>query len=288
MSENKKKVGLVLEGGSMRAMFTAGVLDIFLDENIQVDGIIGVSAGALFGPNYFSKQKGRALRYNKNYCNDKRFMSFRNFLLTGNLVGKQFAFYDMTTKYDIFDNETYMQNNTGFYATVTNVETGEAEYLEVNDASKDMEVLRATGALPFFSEIVEVNGNKYMDGGVADSIPVLKCKEMGYEKIIVVLTRPITYRKEPYPTFMQKAIDLKYKKYPLFTETLRKRYEKYNQTVETIIDLENKKEIFVIRPSEPITLQTIERDPNKLQEVYDLGIKDCKARLDDLKQYLEN
>lgn len=286
MSESKK-VGLVLEGGSMRAMFSAGVLDTLMDENIIVDGIIGVSAGALFGPNYFSKQKGRALRYNKNYCKDKRFMSFRNFLLTGNLVGKQFAFYDMTTKYDIFDNETYMQNNTGFYATVTNVETGDAEYLEVNDASSDMEVLRATGALPFFSRIVEINGKKYLDGGVADSIPVLKCKDMGYEKTIVVLTRPITYRKEPYPAVMQKAIDIKYRKYPKFVDAIKNRYKKYNETVELIIDYENKKELFVIRPSTDILLHTIERDPNRLQEVYDLGVKDCKAKIAALKSYLE-
>jgi len=122
----QKKVGLVLEGGSMRGMFTAGVLDTFMDEKIRVDGIIGVSAGALFGPNYFSKQRGRALRYNKRFCKDRRNMSFWNFLFTGNLVSKQFAYYDITLKYDLFDNETFMINNTGYFATATNIETGKA------------------------------------------------------------------------------------------------------------------------------------------------------------------
>lgn len=281
------KIGLVLEGGSMRAMFTAGVLDTFMDENISIDGIIGVSAGALFAPNFYSNQKGRALRYNKRFCNDKRYMSFKSWLKTGNLVNKEFAFYEMTNVLDVFDNDTYMNNKGDFFATVTNVETGKAEYLAVNDASCDMEILRATGALPVFSEIIEVNGNKYLDGGVADSIPVLKCKEMGYDKIIVVLTRPIEYKKEPYPMIMQKVVERKYKKYPNFVNALKNRYLNYNQTIQTIVDLENKKEIFVIRPTEDIKLQTIERNPEKLQVVYDLGVKVCKERLEDLKLYLK-
>ena len=127
------KVGLVLEGGAMRGMYTAGVLDVLMENDIKVDGIIGTSAGALFGPNYFSKQKGRVIRYNKRFCKNRRYMSLWNFIFTGNVIGKKFAFYDVTTKYDIFDNQTFMKNNTGFYAVATNVETGKPEYLKINN-----------------------------------------------------------------------------------------------------------------------------------------------------------
>lgn len=281
------KVGLVLEGGSMRALFSAGVLDTFMDENIKIDGIIGVSAGALFGPNYFSKQKGRALRYNQRFCKDVRNISLLSFILTGNLVNKKFAYYDITTKYDIFDNETYMKNNTGYYAAVTNIETAQAEYLELNDVLKDMEVLRATAALPILCRIVPINHKKYLDGGIADSIPVLKCKEMGYDKIIVVLTRPIEYRKKPLNDKVLKLVKLLYKKYPKFIQLMENRHERYNEQVELVKKMEENKEIFVIRPTSPIHLKTIERNPDDLQEVYDLGIKDCKNKLNELKEYLK-
>ena len=290
MTEAKKpKIGLVLEGGSMRGMFTAGVLDIFMDENIPVDGIIGVSAGALFGPNYFSKQRGRVIRYNKRFCKNRRYMSFPSLLFTKNLVNKQFAFYDVTYKYDIFDNDTFMQNNTGYYVTVTNVETGEPEYLEMPSIAEDsngLEILRASSALPFFSELIEINEKKYLDGGISDSIPVLKCKEMGYDKIIVILTRPLEYRKKPLSNAVLKLTELKYKNYPNFIKTMESRYERYNQTVETILDMEAKGEIFVIRPSEPINLKTIERNPDELQKVYDLGIQDAQKQMRDLEKYL--
>ena len=282
------KIGLVLEGGSMRGMFSAGVLDTFMDENIKVDGIIGVSAGALFGPNYFSNQKGRALRYNQRYCKDLRFISMPSFLLTGNIVNKQFAFYDVTYKYDVFDNNTYVKNNTGYLVTVTNVETGEAEYLPLNDVYTGLEILRASSALPFFSKIVEIDGKKYLDGGIADSIPVLKAKELGYDKIIVITTRPLDYRKEPISSVMMKVIQRKYKKYPKFVETMKNRDKCYNETLDIIKKMEDHNEIFVIRPSEPIHLGTIERNPDNLQSVHDLGVKVCKERLDALKEYLHD
>lgn len=286
--KRETKIGLVLEGGSMRGMYTAGVLDTFMDAGVNVDGMIGVSAGALFGPNYFSKQKGRVIRYNKRFCKDHRYMSLLSFLFTGNIVNKKFAFYDVTTKYDIFDNDTFKKNNRGYYVTVTNVETGEAEYLEVKDILEEMEKLRASAAIPFVSHMVEIEGKKYLDGGISDSIPVIKCKSMGYDKVIVVLTRPIDYRKEPLSEKILKLMSVKYKKYPHFIDTMKNRYVRYNKTVETIIDMENKKEIFVIRPSEAIKLKTVERNSANLQAVYDLGVKDCKSRIEELMEYLRS
>ena len=150
-----------------------------------------------------------------------------------------------------------------------------------------MEVLRATSAMPFVAKIIEIENNKYLDGGLTDSIPLEKCKELGYDKIIVVLTRPIDYRKKPLSSKLLKFVELKYRKYPNFIETMKKRYIDYNQTVETIIDLENKKEIFVIRPTKPIHLSAIVRNPDDLQEVYDLGVHDGLNRIEELKEYLK-
>lgn len=276
-------IGLVLEGGAMRGLYTAGVLDVFLDNNIKVDGIIGVSAGVLFGVNYLSRQKGRAIRYNKRFAKDKRYMGMRSFITTGNIINKDFAYYEIPFKIDVFDEETFEKSNTDFWATVTNIETGEAEYLKLNNVFEQMELLRATSAMPIVSEIIEIDGKKYLDGGVSDSIPVEKCKSMGYDKIIVILTRIIEYRKKKASSTLAK---IKYKEYPKLIETMENRYKKYNETVEKIIDMEDKKEIFVIRPSKDLGLKRIEKDVDKLQAMYDLGVSDCKKQLEDLKEYI--
>ena len=279
------KVGLVLEGGAMRGMYTAGVLDIFLDNEMKFDGIIGVSAGVLFGVNYLSKQRGRVIRYNKKFLKDKRYMGFWSLLTTGNIINKDFSFYEVPQKLDVFDNETFMKSDIDFFATVTNVETGEPEYIKLNDLFAQMEVLRATSAMPYVSQIVELENGKYLDGGVSDSIPVEKCKEMGYDKVIVILTRPLDYRKKKPKEFIAKTY---YRKYPKFAKTLNNRYKRYNDTVEKIIELENKKEIFVIRPSKTLKIKRIEKDAGKLQEMYDLGLEDGQKVLEDLKKYLQN
>jgi len=282
----KQKVGMVLEGGGMRGMYTAGVLDTLFENNIKVDGIIGVSAGALFGVNYFSNQKGRALRYNKRFCNDKRYMSKKSLLLTGNLINKDFTFYKITKELDVFDNETFKKNNKDFYAVVTNVETGKPEYIKVTDVYEQLEVMRATSAIPFVSKMIEVDGKKYLDGGISDSIPVEKCMELGYEKIIVVLTQPINYRKMYLSKRKLMLVKMKFRKYPNLIKTMTRRHYEYNTVVENIIDYEKKKSIFVIRPSEKIDIDLIERNPEKIQEVYNMGVEDCKKMMNRLKKYL--
>ncbi len=278
------KVGLVLEGGAMRGMYTAGVLDVFIDENIKVDGIIGVSAGVLFGVNLLSKQRGRVIRYNKKYAKDKRYMGMKSLIKTGNIINSDFAFYEVPTKLDKFDEETFEKSNTDFFATVTNVETGEAEYIKVKDVFKQMELLRATSAMPYVSKIVEYENKKYLDGGISDSIPVEKCKELGFDKIIVVLTRPIEYRKKKPNKMIAKIF---YKKYPNLAKTINNRYINYNNSVEKVIELEKEKSIFVIRPTKTIKIKRIERDPEKLQEMYNLGIEDAKNKIKELKKYIE-
>lgn len=278
------KVGLVLEGGAMRGMYTAGVLDIFMDNNINIDGIVAVSAGVLFGVNYPSKQRGRAIRYNKRFAKDKRYMGTSCLLKTGNIVSRDFSFYEVPYKLDVFDEETYEKSNTDFYAGITNVDTGKIEYVKIDNVFKQMEVLRATSAMPFVSKFVKLDENNYLDGGISDSIPVEKCKELGYDKIIVVLTRPIEYRKKKGNQVIPKLF---YNKYPNLVNVINNRYKNYNETVEKIIDMENKKEIFVIRPSKTLKIARIERNVDKLQEMYDLGILDAKNKMDSLKKYLE-
>ena len=279
------KVGLVLEGGAMRGMYTAGVLDTFLENNIEVDGIIGVSAGVLFGVNYLSKQKGRVIRYNKRFINDRRYMGLWSLLTTGNIINKEFSFYEVPQKLDVFDNDTFMKSKIDFWATVTNMETGNAEYIKLDDLFAQMEVLRATSAMPYVSRIVELENGKYLDGGISDSIPVEKCKELGFDKVIVVLTRPLDYRKRKPKEFLAKTY---YRKYPKFAKTLNNRYKMYNETVEKIIDMENKNEIFVIRPTRLVKVKRIEKDPNKLQEMYELGIEDAKNSLEKLNEYIKS
>ena len=277
------KTGLVLEGGAMRGMFTAGVLDVFLDEGVKIDGILGVSAGALFGVNFPSKQRGRALRYNKQYLHDKRYMGMHSLLTTGNIVNKDFAFYELPFTLDPFDQQAFAESQIDFYVTLTNVESGEAEYFKISDVFAQMELFRATSAMPFVSKIVEINGKKYLDGGIADSIPLQKCRQLGYDKIIVILTRPLDYRKSKTNPFI---FNLFYKKYPNLVNSLNRRYMNYNQTVEDIIRLHDNKDIFVIRPSRTLPIKRLEKDLAKVQAMYDLGIADGRQALGELKEYL--
>ena len=168
------RVGLVLEGGAMRGMYTAGVLDRFLDHDIHVDAIVGVSAGACFGCNLFSKQRGRALRYNQRFAGDKRNVSLRSLITTGDIVNREFAYYVVPRQYDLFDEETFEKSGGEYWVTVTNVDTGEAEYMRMYNLLEEIEKLRASAQMPFCSRMVEIDGKKYLDGGIADSIPYIR------------------------------------------------------------------------------------------------------------------
>lgn len=285
MEEVKKlmKIGLVLEGGAMRGMYTAGVLDTFLDKDFWVDGIISVSAGALFGVNYPSRQKERAIRYNKKFISDKRYISFKSLVSTGNIVNKDFAFYEVPFKYDVFDNKTFKESDIDFYVAVTNLQTAQSEYVKLIDPLAQMEVLRATSAMPYVSRPVEIDGLPYLDGAIADSIPVEQMQKLGYDKIIVILTRTLDYRKSKPMTWIAKWF---YRRYPHFADAVNQRYAMYNQQVENVINLAEKGDIFVIRPSVDLKIKRIEKDPNKLQAMYELGMKDMQLQWKNLLDYL--
>lgn len=277
------KIGLVLEGGAMRGMFTAGVLDVLLDEQIAVDGAVTVSAGALFGINYPAKQRGRVLRYNLKYLHDKRYMGWHSLFTTGNVVNKAFAFYELPFTLDPFDQATFAASQVDFWVTLTNIETGEPEYVKITDAFAQMEALRATSAMPMVSRVVEIEGKKYLDGGISDSIPLDKAMALGYDKIIVILTRPLDYRKKPSNNWLFKLF---YRNYPKLIERWANRYAEYNQAVEKVIEMEKAGKIFVIRPSESLDINRLEKDLAKVQAMYDLGVKDGRAALSELKDYL--
>ena len=283
----KNKICFVLEGGALRGLYTAGVLDALYENKIDIDCIIGVSAGALFGVNYFSDQPKRVLRYNKRFCNDKRYISIRSLILTGNVVNKKFAYYKVTKELDPFDQETFVKNAKPFYAVATNVETGKAEYILLERPIDQLEELRATSAMPFLSRIVKIGDKKYLDGAVADSIPIKKAEEMGYDKIVVVLTQPDGFVKQELNEKQANKVSKRYKKYPNFIKTSINRPKEYNKTLEYINKKEKSNDIFVFKPKKSIDINPIKKTPEQLEEIYNLGYEDGINRLKELNSYLK-
>lgn len=279
------KTGLVLEGGAMRGMYTAGVLDVFMEQGITFDGVIGVSAGAISGCSYISGQIGRTIRYNMKYCRDRRMMSFYSFLTTGDLVGRKFCYENIPEKLDPFDYDSFRNSPIPFYVTCTNLATGRPEYLRLQDIRTQMDYMRASASMPYVSHIVETEGKKLLDGGCSDSIPVRRFMEMGYTKNVVVLTRPADYRKKPGKS---RLADLCYRDYPAFAQRLKQRSQDYNRTVEDVQQLEREGKIFVIRPKTPLEIGRMSHDPEKLRRVYQRGRADALAALAPMKGWLES
>lgn len=283
MSDNNR-LGLVLEGGGMRGVYTAGVLDFFLEENFFVDGVIGVSAGAVQAVNFVSRQEKRGFRVIATYVNDKRYMSFRSLLLTGDLFNRKFCYERIPNELDPFDYETFRNSSTRCYATATNVLTGEASHLELKDLRDDMDKLRASGSLPLVSNLVNIDGIPHLDGGIADSIPFEAFRRMGYGKCIVVLTRAKGYRKSP--NRLMPIIRLKYRKYPRFVAACENRFRVYNETLDALEAAEARGDVFVIRPQKTVEVARLERNASKLEALYREGFAEAKERFDDLKRFI--
>ncbi|MBQ8555590.1 MAG: patatin family protein [Clostridia bacterium] len=276
------KTGLVLEGGGVRGMYSAGVLDVFMEHGVSFDGMIGVSAGAIHGCSYLSGQKGRSIRYYRKYLTDWRFMSLRSWITTGDIVGADFCYHELPDKLDVYDHDAFLRCGVPYYAVCTNVETGKPEYLRITDMRAQIDVLRASASLPYFSRIVEVAGGKYLDGGCADSIPVEAFQRMGYERNVVVLTRDASYRKSPEMGRLPKLV---YRKYPAFVKALQERHTMYNSQVALIEKLEAEGRIFVIRPQAPLEIGRLEKDVAKVQAVYDAGRADAEKAMASLKAW---
>lgn len=279
------KTGLVLEGGAMRGMYTAGVLDVLLEHQVQVDGVIGVSAGAVFGCNYKSKQIGRVIRYNRAYCRDPRYMSIRSLIRTGDLYGEQFCYHELPDHLDPFDKEAFRNNPVEFYVTCTDVHTGKPVYHKCSTGDEtDTQWMRASASMPLVSRVVSVDGYDLLDGGVSDSIPVSWFRSQGYTRSIVVLTRQEGYAKKK--SRMQPAFSWALRKYPALAQAMAERADMYNKELAEVKRLQESGEIFVLRPSRPITISRTERNPEKLQEVYELGRGDGEAQLAAMEAFL--
>lgn len=277
----KLKTALVLEGGAMRGMYTAGVLDVFEKAGLEFDGIIGVSAGALFGVNYLSKQPGRVIRYNKRFNRDRNYMGLLPLLKTGNIIDTKYAYERVPRKLDPFDNVTYKKSKVPFYAVVTNVETGRAEYIRVKDVFKQMDVLRASGSMPFVSLPVKIGDNLYLDGAIADSIPYEHMLKLGYDRLVVVLTKDPGYVKKPINKLL---VALKYRRrFPAFARAVADRHIMYNDEMDRLNRLEKAGVATVLRPSRKVKIKKTETDPAKLQALYNVGVADGKNYLKKLR-----
>lgn len=277
------KVGLVLEGGGMRGLYTAGVLDVMMDHHFMPDVVCGTSAGVTFGVNLLSQQRGRVLRYNCRYIGERRYISLHSWLTTGNMINKDFAYDLLPRELDPFDEATYEQSPAEFYATITNMRTGEAEYVRITDTWKQMDVIRASASLPIICQPVEWNGEKYLDGGLADNIPLDKCLELGCDKVIIVLTRPMDYVRNDH---IAPLCRLAFPRYKALLRTIEQRNEKYNARIQQILELERQGKVFVIRPSENRPVSRLEKDPEKLKALHALGLHDTMQQWQALEAYL--
>ncbi|MDE7264233.1 MAG: ThiF family adenylyltransferase [Anaeroplasmataceae bacterium] len=274
---------LVLEGGGMKGVYTAGVLDFFLDQNLSFDAVYGVSAGACVGASFISKQRTRGYHSLADYVNDPDCASKRSLTKTGNYFNKEFVYYKIPNELIPFDYEAAHSNPCKLYATVTNVETGRAEYYPCLDYHKDIEYICASSSLPMLSEIQWIQGKGYLDGGISDSIPFLEAKKNA-KKCIIVLTKPRGYLCQKQNPLLFKAIQMKYRKYPKFLKTLEQRHIQYNKVLKII---ENDQNIFMIRPSKNLEIDRLEKNKQKLEEAYQLGYQDAQAVWEDLKSFIE-
>ncbi len=280
------KKGLVLEGGAMRGLFSCGVIDVMMENGIEFDGAVGVSAGAAFGCNYKSGQIGRVARYNIKYASDPRYCSFKNLIKTGNMFSEEFCYHSIPTVLDPFDTEAFVRSPMEFYTVATNCETGEADYHKCYDGlGDDLLYIRASASLPLISRAVEVDSKFLLDGGISDSVPLRFFEEKGYDRNVVILTQPADYRKEKASLLpLMKSV---LRKYPKAYDAMVRRHEVYNETMEYIAEREKAGAVYVIRPGEKLPIKRMERDPDILKEVYSIGRKNCEEQIDKIKDYLK-
>ncbi len=283
--EHMKK-GLVLEGGAMRGLYTSGILDVFMENNIPFDGIAGVSAGAAFGCNYKSNQPGRVIRYNLKYIGDPRYFSLRSLIKTGDYFGADFCFHEIPEKLDRFDSEAFENSPVEFFVVCTDVVSGKAIYKRIQKVGyEELEWIRASASMPLAAKVVNIRNLKLMDGGLSDSIPLKFFQKMGYEKNVVILTRPEDYVKGPSRTL--PVIKRTMKKYPEFIRTVENRPEMYKKQLEYVKEQEEKGNCYVIRPEKALPIGYIDKDPSLVKETYDLGRLAGIKHLEGVKKYLE-
>lgn len=279
------KTGLVLEGGALRGLFSAGVMDVLMEHGIVFDGVVGVSAGAAFGCNYKSGQPGRAIRYNRRFARDWRYCSVRSLLTTGDLYGAEYAYHYVPDHEDLFDKEAFQHSATAFYVVCTDVMTGQPVYKRLDRVDYDCyEWIRASASMPLASRVVTVEGRRLLDGGVSDSIPLRFFQQEGYGRNVVVLTQPAGYVKRQ--NNLLPLIRLALRRYPAFIDAMRRRPEMYNGQLRFVADEERRGTAFVIRPPFDIPIGYTSHDPDAMQRVYDMGRDEAQRCLTRLEQFL--
>lgn len=280
----KNKIGLVLEGGGHRGIYTAGVLDTFAENKISFDGVMGVSAGCVHGASFLSGQIGRSIRYTTKYCDNSNYMGIGSLITTGNFFNEKFCYYDLPETLDPFDNDSFDKNQTQFFAVCTDVKTGSAIYHECETLKGEkIKWLQASASMPLVSKIIKIEDNLLLDGGIADSIPIKKMQELGFEKNIVILTQEAGYRKNP--NSLLPIIKLVYKKYPKLIEAIENRHIVYNQQLEFLEEQEKLGNVIIIRPSEKPTASRTEKNKEKILETYNLGKKDALSIIKNIIEY---
>lgn len=283
---NAAKIGLVLEGGGLRSLFTAGILDVMMEADIRVDGIIGVSAGATFGCNYKSHQVGRTLRYNKRFAGDWRYCSLKSWYKTGDLIGAEFAYHELPTKLDVFDNETFRSDPSRFCVVTTDVHTGKPVYKYIESFDYEgLEWMRASASLPIVSTPVKVEGYELLDGGISDSIPLRFWQGEGYQRNIVILTQPSGYTK--HKTKLMPLFHLFVRRYPAIVKAMARRHLMYNEQLAYLAQEQAKGNTLVLCPPETIAIGRTEMDTTKMQQVYDQGRAYGLEHLTDIKNFLK-
>lgn len=279
------KKGLVLEGGAMRGMFSAGVMDVLMENGIDFDAVVGVSAGAVFGCNYKSKQIGRTIRYNMKYIKNPQYCSFRSLIKTGDMFGRDFCYRKIPFELDVFDNETFKNNPLEFYVIATDINTGKAVYKKVDSADDyGLEYMRASASMPLVSTPVEVDGKILLDGGIADSVPLEFFVNKGFEKNLVILTQAKDYIKKK--NSLIPLMKLKLKKFPKLIEAMENRHILYNNQLRYAEEMEQKGKALIIRPKEKLPIGRLEKNPETLKTVYNLGREEALKNLDRIKEYL--
>lgn len=282
--DNMGKIALVLEGGGMRGAYTAGVIDCLIKNNIEVDVCYGVSAGAINACSYISKQYGRSFAILTHDPKGKM-GSLKKLFKTGNYLDNDFLYDILPNEVYPLDKKTFDKSKTKFYAVLTNVETGEAEYPLIKDMDKDNILIRASASLPIVSRFVPIDNNWYLDGGLVDSIPVKKAFDDGADKCLVILTRQNGYIKKKSSSLW--LVKIKYHRYPKLVEAIRERHNIYNKTLEYIKNKKEEKKCLVIQPKEPVKVGRLEKDINKIKKLYDDGFNDALEMMDQIKKFVQ-
>ena len=284
-----KDIALAVEGGGMRGAYSAGVLDVFLDNGLKFGACAGTSAGATHLCSYLSEQRERNKRLDIIHSASKRYMSWGNLIRTGDFFALDYCYNQIPRVVDPFDFEKFRENavETKFYTVATNLETGGPEYLLTRDLDKpeDMDRIRASASLPLLSHIVDIDGMKLLDGGVGDSIPFQFFANMGYQKQVVIVTQPEGFVKKP--NSMIPLFKIIYRKYPKFIEAARTRHIRYNQCRRTLEERVAQGSAFMIRPSAQFKISCFEKDKSKLVDLYDMGVKDATTLMPKLLEFLE-